>query len=108
MRDRTTLERPYARAPSLVRRRWRSLASAIAIGTAASIGVAAMELPGRSTYDQPGSAAAATTGVGSAMPSRVASSRARADGAVRTEAGQPAFILYMLMEASRPLPLFAH
>jgi hypothetical protein len=92
---------------------WRSLAGALATAAAATVAVALIEAPGRSTIPVPGGAAAATARVGDATLSRGASAvEARPNRGARPTAndrasGHPGLALYMLIEAARPLPMFS-
>jgi hypothetical protein len=92
------------------RTQWWSLA-AMAMAAAAAMAVVLIESPGRSAPIIPG-AAVAPASVGYAALGHDASSETRANRASRPTvsdkvSGQPAFILYILMEAARPAPMFS-
>jgi len=89
------------------RTQWWSLAALAAV--AAAITVILIESPVRSAPVIPG-AAVAPASVGDAALGHNASSEPRANRASHPTtrlAGQPAFILYILMEAVRPSPMFS-
>jgi hypothetical protein len=92
------------------RTQWWSLA-ALAMGAAAAITIMLIESPVRSAPIIPGTAVAPAS-VGNAALGHDASSEPRANRASRSTvsdkiSGQPALILYILMEATRPSPMFS-
>jgi hypothetical protein len=92
------------------RTQWWSLA-AMAMAAAAAMAVVLIESPGRSAPIIP-SAAVGPASVGYAALGHNASSETRVNRASRPTVsdkarGQPAFILYILMEAARPAPMFS-
>jgi len=92
------------------RTQWWSLV-AMAMAAATAIAVVLIESPGKSAPVLLG-AAVAPTSVGDAALAHDASSETRANRASHPTvshkvSGQDAFILYILMEAARPAPMFS-
>ena len=88
------------------RTQWWSLA-AMAMAAAAAMAVILIESRGRSAPIIPGGAVA-PAGVGYDASSETRVNRASRPTVSDKASGQRAFILYILMEAARPAPMFSH